>query len=403
MKRGVLPIILLATAVMFSTSLVSAQERFPVSIGVSFGRYTPSLDAYNLRFVDQANPNQVDIGGGQFVTIRIRQSIDSTTVFFPQTRQEFETGKKSFLFSSAWGFGVNAKVRLHSEISGLFEFDWWNQKVGHRRNFGGLVGYESYEISMNPATASLIYELPTEIGNPWWPKLYVGGGLGVMLVDRTIVQITNQTPPGGAKTTGSGTGLIYTGIAGLEYPFFFINNRASLFVEGRYLAGDFPEQFVAINNAGSPLLDAEGDQIREDVAVNVQGPQIKFGITMNFGQIRTRPQRGVLSGLIEERARRPAGYAMGPTMYGGPAQGVAMMYAQPSEQIQVVHDAGQIDENRIRQIIREELVTTRVTVGDARMAPVDDLAEQQLRSIRERRLQAEAELEQLKDLLREEG
>jgi len=361
------------------------------------------MDAYNLRFVDQANPNLVDIGGGQFVTIRIRQSIDSTTTFFPQTRQEFVSGKESFLFSSAWGLGLNAKVRLHSELYALVEYDWWSQKVAHRRNFGGLVGYESYDVSLNPATASIVYELPTEIGNPWWPKLYVGGGAGVMLVDRTTTQITNQTPPGGAKSTASGSGLVLTGIAGMEYPFFFINNRASLFIEGRYLSGDYPEQFVAVNNAGSPLVDANGDQVREDVAVSIQGPQLKFGVTMNFGQIRTRPQRGVLSGLIEERSRRSTGYAMAPTMYGGAAPGMAMMYAQPTEQIQVVQGAGQIDENRIRQIIREELVTTRVSTGDARLAPVDDLAEQQLRNIRERRLQAEAELEQLKDLLREEG
>ncbi len=403
MKRGMLPIILLAMAVVLSSLPASAQERFPVSVGISFGRYTPSMDAYNLRFVDQANPNLVDIGGGQFVTIRIRQSIDSTTTFFPQTRQEFVSGKESFLFSSAWGLGLNAKVRLHSELYALVEYDWWSQKVAHRRNFGGLVGYESYDVSLNPATASIVYELPTEIGNPWWPKLYVGGGAGVMLVDRTTTQITNQTPPGGAKSTASGSGLVLTGIAGMEYPFFFINNRASLFIEGRYLSGDYPEQFVAVNNAGSPLVDANGDQVREDVAVSIQGPQLKFGVTMNFGQIRTRPQRGVLSGLIEERSRRSTGYAMAPTMYGGAAPGMAMMYAQPTEQIQVVQGAGQIDENRIRQIIREELVTTRVSTGDARLAPVDDLAEQQLRNIRERRLQAEAELEQLKDLLREEG
>jgi len=52
-------------------------------------------------------------------------------------------------------------------------------------------------------------------------------------------------------------------------------------------------------------------------------------------------------------------------------------------------------------VIREELLGARIGVTSAR--PVDDLAEQQLRSIRERRLQAEQELQQLQELLREEG
>jgi hypothetical protein len=81
-----------------------------------------------------------------------------------------------------------------------------------------------------------------------------------------------------------------------------------------------------------------------------------------------------------------------------------MIYPQSPDQVQVVQGAAQIDENRIRQIIREELLTAHVATGGAAgAAPVDDLAEQQLRSIRERRLQAEQELEQLKELLREEG
>ena len=86
---------------------------------------------------------------------------------------------------------------------------------------------------------------------------------------------------------------------------------------------------------------------------------------------------------------------------GGGGGGFAIVYPQASEQVQVVQGAGMVDEDRIRQIIREELIGARLTAGgDAR--PVDDLAEQQLRSIRERRLQAERELEQLKELLREE-
>ena len=82
---------------------------------------------------------------------------------------------------------------------------------------------------------------------------------------------------------------------------------------------------------------------------------------------------------------------------------MAMVYPQSADQVQVVQGAAQIDENRIRQIIREELLSARVATGGAATGPVNDLAEQQLRSIRERRLQAEQELEQLKELLREES
>jgi len=78
-----------------------------------------------------------------------------------------------------------------------------------------------------------------------------------------------------------------------------------------------------------------------------------------------------------------------------------MMVPYASESVQVVEGAGQVDEDRIRQVVREELLGARIGVTSAR--PVDDLAEQQLRSIRERRLQAEQELQQLQELLREEG
>ena len=406
MKRGIMPIIILV-AVLVGAISASAQERFPVSVGITYGTYTPSLDAYNLRFVNQSGTKLVSIGGVD-IPFQVRQSIDTSATFFRQTAKELTIGKQNFLFSSAWGMGLHAKVRLHSELFALVEYDWWSQKVGHQRNFGGQIGFEGYDISLSPATASIVFELPTEVGNPWFPNFYVGGGGGVIMVERTTTQITNTTSSSGSKSTATGSGVILTGLAGLEYPMFFLNNRVSLFFEGRYLSGDYTELFPKLTDTGSAVQDDEGKQVNEEAQVSVQGTQLKFGLSVNFGQIRSRPAKGVLTGLIEERSRRGGGgYAMMPQRYGAPmaapGPGIATMYAQPMDQVQVVQGAAQIDENRIRQIIREELLSARLTTGGSGAAPVDDLAEQQLRSIRERRLQAEQELEQLKELLREES
>jgi|GEM_PF-1232277 len=397
MRRGVVMLIAgVAVITSLSVSPVFAASRYPVSVGVSYGKWSPSLDAYNLRFLDQNNPSMVN-----GTPVYIRQPLDTLTV--PITYHGYTTGRVPYLFSSAWGFGINAKVRLHSDLYALFEYDWWKQSVGSERNYGGLIGYEGYEVKLNPVTLSLIYNLPAEIGGTWWPQVYLGVGAGSVLVERTNLQITNAAH---SKATSSGSGTILNGLAGMEYviPVPFFQDRVSLFVEGRYIMGDYTEQFTVLGNTGSALRDTAGKERTEDKAVSVQGPHLKMGLTINFGQLKPRPEKGVLSGLLEPSRRRAGGYAMAPS-YGAPASagggGVTVIYPQPPEQVQVVQGVGHIDEDRIRQIIREELLSARLSTGAAR--PVDDLAEQQLRSIRERRLQAEQELQQLKELLREEG
>ena len=403
MKRGVVAAFALVIAMGLGVSPASGADRFPVSVGITYGSWTPSLDAYNIRFVDQNGPNIVDVNG-TFVTIRVREPIDSTRTFFPGSTSEYTVNSQQYLFSSSWGMGVHAKVRLHSDLYVIVEYDWWSQSVGSARNFGGQIGFESYKVKLNPVTGTLVFTLPTEIGNPWWPQVYIGGGAGVVLVERTTKQITSATSATGQSATSSGSGTLLTGLAGLEYPMPFLNDRVSLFFEGRYYAGDYAESFAKLGDTGG-ALEEDGEELREDVAVSVQGPQIKFGMAVNFGQIRTRAAKGVLSGMLESRGRRSGGYAMMPSGFASPnvGAGMAMVYPQSADQVQVVQGAAQIDENRIRQIIREELLSARVATGGAATAPVNDLAEQQLRSIRERRLQAEQELEQLKELLREES
>jgi len=404
MRRGVVALgVVVAALLCVGTSPVQGADTYPVSVGFSFGRWTPSMDAYNLRYIEENNPTVLTIGGRQ-VTVRIREPLDyldSTITFYSGTPSEFTTGRIRYLYGTSSGYGAYARIRLHSEVFALLEYDWWSQEVGSLRNFGGMIGYEAQKVTLNPVTGSLVYELPTEGTGKWWPTLYVGGGAGAVLVERTSIQVTNAAPPGGAKATSSGTGTIFTGLAGMDFTPPILGQRVSFFVHGRYILGDYNEQFPLFDTMGNSLTDSLGRDRTIEKAVSVQGPQVKMGVSLSFGQIRNRPTKGVLTGLLESRARR-GGYAMapsyGPMTSGG---GVAVIYPQPSEQVQVVQGTGGIDEDRIRQIIREELMSARVTTGQVRQ--VDDLAEQQLRSIRQRRLQAEQELEQLKELLREEG
>ncbi len=402
MKRGAMIVLAGMLLVLgIGASSAPAASRYPVSIGFSYGTWTPSLDAYNLRFVDQMNPTILADGSPLYVREPL-DNLDSTATF-----NWFTTGPVQYLFSSSWGFGINAKLRLHSDMFALFEYDWWKQSVGSRRNFGGQYGYEGYTVKLNPVTVSLVYYMPVEIG-AWWPQMYLGAGAGAVLVERTNLQITNATPRDGGTSTSSGSGTILTGLGGLEYivPVPMLQDRVSLFFEGRYVMGDYGEEFTDIGSAGSAVLDSTGREQKTDAAVSVQGPQFKFGMAVNFGQLRPRPEKGILSGLLEPSRRGVGGYAMAPS-YGAPPAagayggGVTLVYPQPQEQVQVVTGTGHVDEDRIRQIIREELLNARVTAAPT--GPVDDLAEQQLRSIRERRLQAEQELQQLKELLREEG
>jgi hypothetical protein len=282
----------------------------------------------------------------------------------------------------------------------VVEYDSWKQSVGSFRKFApAFEGYEANEVKLNPITFSLLYYVPTEAGM-WWPHLYIGAGGGTVMVERSNTQLTND---GIMQTsTASGSGPLFTGMAGLEYTIPFLQDRLALFAQGRYIMGSYNEQFTVLGSTGISQKDPiTGRDLKEDVSVSVQGPQVKFGLTMSFGQIAQRATKGVLTGFIES-SRRRGGYAMAPS-YGGASSGggFAMIYPQSAEQVQVVEGTGQIDEDRIRQVIREELIGARLGTSAAR--PVDDLAEQQLRSIRERRLQAEQELQQLKDLLREEG
>jgi len=394
MRRGVLLLIAgVAALVGLCVSPVHAVSRYPVSVGVSYGSWTPSLDAFNLKWVDENNPRVVTIGGATS-TIYVRRQLDSAATFAGGN----VFGPEPYLFTSSSGMGINAKLRLHSDVFALIEYDSWKQSVGSIRNFGGFIGYEANEVKLNPITFSLLYYVPTEAG-PWWPHLYIGAGGGTVMVERANTQLTNT---GILQTsTASGSGPLFTGMAGLEYTIPFLQDRIALFAQGRYILGSYNEQFTLLGNTGSPQIDpVTGRDAKEDVSVSVQGPQVKFGITMSFGQLAQRPTKGVLTGFIESNRRR-GGYAMAPS-YGAPSGGgFAMIYPQSTEQVQVVEGAGQIDEDRIRQVIREELIGARLGSTSAR--PVDDLAEQQLRSIRERRLQAEQELQQLKDLLREEG
>ncbi len=408
MKRGLTMLLALATAVLVLAPSVMAQKKYPVSVGFAYGRWAPSLAAYNTRFLEEHNPTMVPIGGN-LVPIRVRFPMENQPVSVRQSDNSlYEASPLPYTFSADWGFGANARVRLHNDLFVLVEYDMWSQKVGSRRNYDGLLGYEEFQVDLNPVTASLVYELPTESNSRWWPKIYIGGGAGVAMVTRTNIQVSNTTPIGGSVSESSGSGLMLNGLAGLEFviPFSFLQDRISLFGEARFTSGQYQEVFPVLGASGQQLDDREtGDPATETVDVSVQGAQLKGGMQFHFGEIRNRPEKGVLTGFLESRSRRVGGFAMAPMPGyggGGGGGGVTIVYPQQPEQVQVVEGAPQIDEDRLRQIIRDELMASRMGASDV-SRPTDTLAEEQLRSIRLRRLQAEQELEQLQELFREEG
>ena len=410
MRRGLTLLLAAVVTVACMAPSAMAQKKYPVSVGFSYGNWSPSLAAYNARFLDQYNPTMVDVGG-QLVPVRVRFPMEETATRVRQSDGSYyQAAAIPFTFSSEWGFGANARLRLHNDVFLLVEYDMWSQKVGSRRNYDGQLGYEEFQVDLNPVTGSLVYQLPTEANSRWWPKIYIGGGAGVTMVTRTNLQVSNTTQIGGSKSISSGSGLTFTGLAGLEYviPFSFLQDRVSLFAEARFTSGQYQESFPDLGTSGQQLNDPEtGEPMTEKADVSIQGGHLKAGMQFHFGEIRNRPEKGVLTGFLEQRSRRVGGFAMAPmpgygTGGGGGGGGVTIVYPQQPEQVQVVQGAPQIDEDRLRQIIRDELMTSRMSATDV-SRPVDTLAEEQLRSIRLRRLQAEQELEQLKELLREEG
>jgi|SaaInl4_150m_RNA_FD_contig_123_16518_length_4503_multi_4_in_0_out_0_3 hypothetical protein len=409
MKRCATVISGVAGALLLCTSVVLAQKQYPVSVGVSFGNWTPSLTQYNTRFVEQA-ASEVIVINGREVEVRIRQPLDAITA--DTSISGFLVSKIPFTYVSQWGFGLNARLRLHNDLFALVEYDWWSQSVGSVRNYGGYDGYEQFDLTLNPVTVSLLYQLPQEARNKWWPKFYIGVGGGAVIVKRTVTQVTSSTLGGGSITTGTGSGALFVGLGGVDYtiPIAALEDRVSLFFEGRYITGTYNEEFAVLGPTGGATRDSLDNEVRVAEGVSIVGPHMKFGMSVSFGQIRTRSEKGVLSGLIEGwgKRRSSGGFATA-AMSGGygyasaaaPA-GMAVIYPQQASQVQVVEGAGRIDEDRIRQIIRQELLGARMGAG-APSPKIDTLAEDQLRSIKLRRMQAEQELKRLKELLREEG
>ena len=401
MRRSVAILLGVATLLLLgSASPTLAQRKYPVSVGFTYGTWNPSLDGYNSMFLDQTRLQAQENGR----EVAIRSAIDTDKTYGSLT-----TGAMPFLFESSWGYGFNARLRLHNDVFAMFEYDWWQQKVAHERLYHGIPGYERYEVKLNPVLVSLVYQLPTEASSRWWPKVYLGGGAGAVTVSRTNTQVYSTTDGWKSlESSGSGSGFIYQGMTGVEFviPFSFLRDRLSLFFEARYVGGGFNDSAPALEADGSPIEDENNLSTFVPFDVSVAGASMKFGMNINFGEIRNRPEKGVLTGFLEQRSRRSGGFAMAPMPGyggGGGGGGVTIVYPQTSDQVQVVEGAPQIDEDRLRQIIRDELMTSRMSAAGGASRSVDTLAEEQLRNVRLRRLQALEELEQLKELLREEG
>ena len=392
MKRYVPLFLGVAALVLIGlTTPAMAQRKYPVSVGFTYGTWSPTLDGYNSMFVEQSQKQ----GDSPAIRSELTTDLDSAGA-----------ASAKFLFESSWGFGFNARIRLHNDVFAMVEYDWWSQEVASQLKRDNFVGIDRYELQLNPVIASLVYQLPTEANSKWWPKVFLGFGAGAVTVNRTSIQIFDDDR---SESSATGSGFIYQGMAGVEYvlPFSFLKDRLSLMFEARYIGGGFEDSTPMLDANGYVQTDDEGQDMYRTLDVGVQGTSMKFGMSVNFGEIRNRPEKGVLTGFLEQRSRRSGGFAMAPMSGygsgGGGGGGVTIVYPQASDQVQVVEGAPQIDEDRLRQIIRDEMLGARMSASGPASRSVDSLAEEQLMNVRQRRLQALQELEQLKELLREEG
>ncbi len=172
------------------------ENTWTVSFGASYGRLSTEIDGYNSRLIEQNQPRVIDVGG-TFITLRIREPIESPRTFFGGTSAEYHAEPIGYLFEKtvSRAFAFHARLRHRTGIFALVETGIsQTQKVGSARNFGGQVGYEEYEVKVTlDATVWLGYHLRLTRG---WPALYAAAAYAGTEEERTTIQVTSATGAG---------------------------------------------------------------------------------------------------------------------------------------------------------------------------------------------------------------
>jgi hypothetical protein len=366
------------------------QIEYPVILGMKWGYQNPSLDGFNLIFSDQLTPRVV---GNTAVTVRTIVAKDTADVLrSSSTAPGVAVNAKSTdqQFQSTMGFGAFAMLRLHHNIFARFDGDVSSHEVWHNRNFGGSWGYEQTKVTISSGIGAIYFVLPYE---DRMPRIHIGVGGGGANVATETMKATNtgvsiSSGSAFAPMFGVGVGMVYPipGIPGL------LHDRVSFVFDYQVTAGKFDQQFLQLDEFGSTVPDSLGAPTKVSQSINVGGPMIKFGIAVAFGEIKPRGEKGVLTDYLKSRERRGGRFARRSDRGGG---GGAEFYGG------VVSAApARINEEQIRSIIRQELQNAQLT---SPVTSMDNVAEQQLQVIRQRRQQAEGELRRLRELLREEG
>jgi len=254
------------------------------SIGVSYSRWSPNLDTYNDRWAEQTGWRDYDLGNGTTVQTFLRFPIDTLdwkgVTIFKGSSSEYTVTQTRYRFSSSSGIGASARLYLPLNLSAGVEADFWQQEIASARNYGGLIGYEAYDIRLVPLALSATYTLPTGDNVP---TAYLSVGAGVLLVRRTLTQVTNATPPGGLKHEIDANNRILCAAVGTEYTPPVLQNRLSFFAEGRYLNSSFDEPFVEMDDFGTAILDDNDNPVTTVEDVDITSTQVKIGIRIRFG------------------------------------------------------------------------------------------------------------------------
>jgi hypothetical protein len=266
----------------------NADARHPdlLSVGLHRSNWPPTLTAYNDMFEEQSRPRFIYLVGYNDLPIRIRTPLDSAITFFRNTQNEVIYGPIPFYFKSDISIGLT--VEIHSPIPrGLIaeiELDRWSQTVGSQRNYGGLIGYEEYSVSLHPRMYSLLYELRLSDADWYLPDLRFGGGIGTLDYTRTIRQVTNATPSEGASSSISGETWMWSAqlAAGVTPP--QLDDRVTISLQARYLSASYTDTFLELTDFGSVKLDDNGHPIYVQRKVDVGGLRFGIGVHVNFGR-----------------------------------------------------------------------------------------------------------------------
>jgi hypothetical protein len=244
------------------------------------------MTAYNERFKEQSHVRTAYFNDIPVETAIRETMVDGPRTFRTGTSSEFTMGSIPFAFSSDWTIGVvaEAHIPLLEGLGASFEIDWWSQKMGSTRSFGGPIGYEDYEVALTPLILSVFYE--TRIPNKewYWPTMRFGTGVGVLLFSRKLRQVVGLESLEVAPSEASGNSPIWSAQFATSVTPPQLDDRVSFSLQAQYITASYTEWFKALYDTGGPKTDTNGSQSLDAREIVVSGPTINLVMTINFGR-----------------------------------------------------------------------------------------------------------------------